>query len=124
MKKNRYPQAMASLLKLRNHPIQAARDIYSIHARLEVEKEIVRGFTYIQRFIELFTVPRLRRATLASFVVMISQQMCGINIISFYSSTVFENAGTTPYMALVCTFGFGLINFLFAWPAVVRPLPP
>jgi hypothetical protein len=29
------------------------------------------------RFFELFTIPRLRRATQASGVVMIAQQMCG-----------------------------------------------
>lgn len=120
MKKNRYQDAMKSLLRLRNHPIQAARDLYYIHAQLEVEREIIHGSTYVQRFIELFTIPRLRRATLASFVVMIAQQMCGINIIAFYSSTVFKNAGTTDYMALVASFGFGLINFVFAWPAIVR----
>lgn len=120
MKKNRYQDAMKSLLRLRNHPLQAARDLYYIHAQLEIEREIIHGSTYVQRFIELFTVPRLRRATLASFVVMIAQQMCGINIISFYSSTVFENAGTTAYMALVASFGFGLVNFIFAWPAIVR----
>lgn len=123
MKKDRYPQAMRSLLKLRNHPLQAARDLYYIHAQLEVEREVMHGSTYVKRFVELFTIPRLRRATLASFVVMIAQQMCGINIISFYSSTVFEQAGTTAYMALVATFGFGLINFVFAWPAIVRSSP-
>ncbi|KAF3766558.1 hypothetical protein M406DRAFT_351545 [Cryphonectria parasitica EP155] len=118
MKKGRYQDAMRSLLRLRNHPIQAARDLYYIHAQIEVEREILHGSTYAQRFIELFTIPRLRRATLASFVVMIAQQMCGINIIAFYSSTVFEDAGTTAYNALIASFGFGLINFLFAWPAI------
>lgn len=82
MKKNQYQKAMKSLLKLRNHPIQAARDLYYIHAQLEVEREVLGGSNYVQRFVELFTVPRLRRATLASFVVMIAQQMCGINIIA------------------------------------------
>ena len=32
---------------------------------------------YITRMIQLFTIPRVRRATLAAFVVMIAQQMCG-----------------------------------------------
>lgn len=32
---------------------------------------------YIARFIQLFTIARVRRATLAAFVVMIAQQMCG-----------------------------------------------
>ncbi|KAJ0117209.1 hypothetical protein J7T55_003619 [Diaporthe amygdali] len=118
MKKNRYPQAMKSLLRLRNHPVQAARDLYCIYAQLEVEREIIHGSTYIQRCIELFTVPRLRRATLASFVVMIAQQMCGINIIAFYSSSIFEQAGTSAYTALLASFGFGLVKFVFAWPAI------
>ncbi|KAL1873866.1 hypothetical protein Daus18300_003738 [Diaporthe australafricana] len=49
---------------------------------------------------------------------MIDQQMCGINIIAFYSSTVFEQAGTSAYTALIASFGFGLVNFVFAWPAI------
>ena len=32
---------------------------------------------YIARFIQLFTIARVRRATLAAFIVMIAQQMCG-----------------------------------------------
>lgn len=48
----------------------------------------------------------------------------GINIISFYSSTVFEDAGTTAFNALLASFGFGLVNFVFAWPAIVCFPPP
>lgn len=118
MKKNRYRDAYGSLIKLRNNPIQAARDLNSIHAQLMVEREAIHGSTYITRFIELFTIPRIRRATLASFVVMIAQQMCGINIIAFYSSTVFKQAGTDDFTALLASFGFGLVNFVFAWPAI------
>ena len=32
---------------------------------------------YLARMVQLFTIPRVRRATLAAFVVMIAQQMCG-----------------------------------------------
>ena len=32
---------------------------------------------YLARFVQLFTIARVRRATLAAFVVMIAQQMCG-----------------------------------------------
>ncbi len=65
-----------------------------------------------------------------------------VNIIAFYSSTIFEQSGITAYTALWASFGFGLINvrchpvsparlgpavvpradvlsqFIFAWPAV------
>jgi hypothetical protein len=116
--KNRYRQAFKSLLRLRNNPLQAARDLYYIHAQLEVEKEIIGKSNYVTRFTQLFTIPRVRRATLASFTVMIAQQMCGINIIAFYSSTIFAQSGFTDIQALWASFGFGLINFLFAFPAL------
>ncbi|KAH6900125.1 hypothetical protein B0T10DRAFT_393874 [Thelonectria olida] len=121
MKKNRYLDAMKSLLRLRNHPVQAGRDLYYIHAQLELEYEFVEFFgkgSYLSRFLELFTIPRVRRATLASFVVMIAQQMCGINIIAFYSTTVFVDAGADSHQALLASLGFGLVNFVFAWPAI------
>ena len=43
---------------------------------------------------------------------------CGINIIAFYSSTVFRQAGASERNALIASFGFGLVNFVFAWPAI------
>jgi len=80
--------------------------------------KVLKGSNYFSRFTELFTIPRVRRATLASFVVMIAQQMCGINIIAFYSSTVFLLAGYTAKKALIASWGFGLVNWTFAFPAV------
>ncbi|KAM7186360.1 putative metabolite transport protein YfiG [Naviculisporaceae sp. PSN 640] len=118
MKKGRYQEAYKSLLKLRNHPIQAARDLYYIHSQLEIERAIMSQSTYLKRFVELFTIPRVRRATLAAFTVMIAQQMCGINIIAFYSTTIFRDSGISEFNSLLASFGFGLVNFLFAFPAL------
>ncbi|PLB52826.1 galactose-proton symport [Aspergillus steynii IBT 23096] len=111
-------QAYQSLCRLRNTKLQAARDLYYIYAQIKVEQEIVGQSNYVTRFIELFTIPRVRRATLASSVVMIAQQMCGINIVAFYSSTIFQEAGASVTEALFASWGFGLVNFLFAFPAV------
>jgi sugar transport protein len=134
MKKNRYPKAWNSLLRLRNTPLQAARDLYYIHCLLEEEKYLVHSggvgvgggpnmvrrkkSTFISRFFELFTIPRVRRATWASGIAMIAQQMCGINVVAFYSATIFKESGISDYTSLWASFGFGLINFVFAWPAV------
>jgi MFS family permease len=41
-----------------------------------------------------------------------------VNIIAFYSSTVFVEAGNTEKQALWASWGFGLCNFLFAIPAL------
>ncbi|KAJ3931602.1 MAG: hypothetical protein NXY57DRAFT_1006770 [Lentinula lateritia] len=118
MKKGRYQDAYRSLKRLRNSELQAAKDLYYVHRQLQEEFAVIKGSNYFSRFIELFTIPRVRRATLASFVAMIAQQMCGINIIAFYSSTIFEQAGYSTEQALLASFGFGLVNFVFAFPAV------
>ena len=124
MKKRKYAQAYNSFLQLRNTPFQAARDLYYTHVLLVQEDILIQeaGLSpksnFFTRFIELFTIPRIRRATLAAFIAMISQQMCGINIIAFYSATIFKEGGATEKAALIASFGFGLVNFLFAFPAV------
>ncbi|RMZ68121.1 d-xylose-proton symporter [Pyrenophora seminiperda CCB06] len=124
MKKRNYAKAYRSFLRLRNTPLQAARDLYYTHCLLEQEEVLIREAginpksNFFTRFIELFTIPRVRRATQASGIVMIGQQMCGINIIAFYSSTIFKEGGATNKEALIASFGFGLVNFAFAWPAV------
>lgn len=73
MKKNRYPQALRSLIKLRRNKIQACRDLYYIHVQLMEESKIIRGETYIKRFTELFTIPRVRRGTVGATVVMLGK---------------------------------------------------
>ncbi|KAF2871278.1 hypothetical protein BDV95DRAFT_595142 [Massariosphaeria phaeospora] len=129
MKKKRYANAYKSFLRLRNTPLQAARDLYYTHALLDQEEVLIRQSginpesNFFTRFVELFTIPRVRRATQASGIVMIGQQMCGkltgvVNIIAFYSSTIFKEGGATDRTALLASFGFGLVNFVFAWPAV------
>jgi hypothetical protein len=42
----------------------------------------------------------------------------GINIIAFYSSSIFLESGYTPSQALYASLGFGAVNFTFALPAV------
>lgn len=118
IKKEKMRNAYQSLRRLRNTELQAARDLYYIYAQIKIEQDIAGESNYATRFVELFTIPRIRRATLASFVVMIAQQMCGINIVAFYSSTVFQQAGANVTEALFASWGFGLVNFIFAFPAV------
>lgn len=118
MKKGRYVEAYGSFVRLRNSELQAARDMFYVHCQLLEEFSVLGGTNYFARFYELFTIPRIRRATLASFIVMIAQQMCGINIIAFYSSTIFVNAGYSSRNALLASWGFGLVNWLFAIPAI------
>ncbi|KAG9944492.1 MFS transporter, partial [Aureobasidium melanogenum] len=120
IKKGRHQDAYKSLVRVRNSPLQAARDLYYIHVQLEAEKAYLleRQSNFFKRAVELFTVPRLRRATQASGIIMIAQQMCGINIVAFYSSTIFVNAGFSQTVALLVSWGFGMTMFVFAIPAL------
>ncbi|KAM3511860.1 hypothetical protein MY11210_004478 [Beauveria gryllotalpidicola] len=117
MKKGRFADAWKSMSVLRHHEIQVARDIFYIGTQLEIEEQILSRTNYISRFADLFTVPRVRRANLSAFVVMIAQQMCGINIIAFYSTSIFKESGLPEFKAMIGSFGFGLVNWLFAFPA-------
>jgi hypothetical protein len=78
IKKGKYQNAYKSLWKLRNNKLQAARDLYYIHSQLKMEASLIeKPSNYLTRFGQLFTIPRVRRATLASFTVMLAQQLCG-----------------------------------------------
>ncbi|KAL2844547.1 MFS transporter [Aspergillus pseudoustus] len=160
IRKSRYADAFRSLRQLRGSDIQAARDLYYIHSQLQMETELIDGKrpeewwgkdlyqekvkaqSFLQRVGALFRVRRNLRACVAAFLVMAAQQLCGINVLSFYSSTLFGSASSnstgqnsvldefpsdaadvvnckTPMNDTVAwlNFGFGLANFLFTIPA-------
>lgn len=73
MMRNRYQSAYNALLKFRPSSLQAARDLYYIHAALKVEEKLREGK---QLWREMFTVPRNRRAAQSAFFVMFMQQVC------------------------------------------------
>jgi len=96
VKKGRYKDAFVVLATLRKTKLQAARDLYYMHAQLRVETLLfssdpdtesrldgetndciyrggMRNSSYPKRILQLFTITRNRRATLAACVVMASQ---------------------------------------------------
>ncbi|KAF2251220.1 hypothetical protein BU26DRAFT_517930 [Trematosphaeria pertusa] len=118
LKKGRIQESFHSFCRLRNSEIQAARDLYYAYCQVREEESAFGGASFARRAYEVFTVPRLRRATLGGFIVMTAQQFSGINIMAFYSSTIFAEAGYTTRQCLFASFGFGLVNFVFAFPAI------
>lgn len=75
---------------------------------------------YWTRIWLLFRNGRTRRAAIAASVVMLGQQLCGANVLAFYS-TVFlrdiSESNTSNKEALWLSWGLGLANFLFTFPA-------
>ncbi|GAM84628.1 hypothetical protein ANO11243_026250 [Dothideomycetidae sp. 11243] len=115
LQKGRHHSAYESLCRLRFAKIQAARDQFYMNKGLEAEQSIKIGHSKIK---EMITVPRNRRAMLASEIVMFMQQFCGVNVIAYYSTVIFEQANLSVTSALSASLGFGIINFLFAIPAI------
>lgn len=118
MKHGQHAKGFRSMLRLRSNPIIAARDFYYSYIIYEEELRETRGAGYFSRLYDCFAVPRIRRANYGASTVMIAQQMCGINIISFYSSTIFENAGYTQVQALYASLGYGAIQVLATIPTL------
>lgn len=138
MKKGRYQDAFRSFCRLRNTELIAARDLvisstpydssrgnesdkyhqYYAHCQVMTERDAFSGKSLPSRVWELFAVPRLRRAMLSSAIIVTAQQFSGINVMSFYSSTIFSQAGYSPRDCLLASLGFGLTMFIFALPAV------
>ncbi|KAG9675039.1 putative transporter, partial [Aureobasidium melanogenum] len=118
MSKGRYRQAFESLCRLRQCRLHAARDLYDIHVRLMLEYEL-KPKTAWARATKLFSVPRNRRAAQSAFFVMFMQQFCGVNVIAYYSSAIFRDAGFGQRQALLASMGTGIINWLFAIPGIL-----
>ncbi|KAF1987671.1 MFS general substrate transporter [Aulographum hederae CBS 113979] len=133
VKKGRYDKAYKVLRGLRETPLQATRDLYEIYAQLRVEtvlfsknKDIetqlenwtdsrmypqaAEKSSYWSRVMQLFTVSRNRRASLAACTVMASQQLSGINIFAFLNTTLFSIGGNRPMISLWLGFGFAAAN--------------
>ncbi|ELQ37640.1 sugar transporter [Pyricularia oryzae Y34] len=136
-------KAFTILKKLRNTELQALRDLYLMHKSIEQEeylglpkmsKQMRRGFfgrvvEYGMLIQQLFAERRLRNALISSCTVNLCQQLCGINILAFYSGDLFLRIGARSDMndqsgyhkrmaAFGFSCGFGAINFIFALPAI------
>jgi sugar porter (SP) family MFS transporter len=115
IKKGRHDRAFESLVRLRQTEVQAARDLYYMAIMMAISDELK---TDGNPLANIFLVGRNRRALYASQIVMFLQQFCGVNVIAYYSSTIFIQAGFGQSSALLASMGFGIINFLFALPAL------
>ncbi|KAJ5792091.1 uncharacterized protein N7503_008069 [Penicillium pulvis] len=115
MSQNQYYRAYESMCSLRHHKIQAARDMFYMHTLLEAKKSMKLGQNSIM---ELIKVPRNRRAMIASQILMFMQQLCGVNVIAYYSSAIFMDANLSAVSSMLVSFGWGVINWLFSIPAI------
>ncbi|KAL7923269.1 sugar transporter domain-containing protein [Trichoderma austrokoningii] len=128
-------KAFINMTKLRNTELQALRDMYLVYKSLENESMglgnldanafrspgffwVIRDF--LRQYRQLFQQRRLYNALISTSTVNLAQQLCGINVMAFYSGFLFTsvNQESSKLISMAYSLGFGAINFLFALPAV------
>ena len=75
--RDQHSQAYAAMVRLRNTRVQAARDLFYAHVLMKEEQKVVRSGS---KAWELVSVRRNRNALVASEILMIMQQFCGVNV--------------------------------------------
>ena len=137
----KYDKAFTTLVRLRKERVLAAKELCSIYYQIQAERWLFSGkpnvdeesedlnpfepelgrTSYLRRLVNHYTFPRIRRAAIAAMVVMLSQQLSGINIIALLATTFFSTgdlrtsslteAQNDSYKIAI---GFGAANFLFS----------
>ena len=137
----KYGKAFTTLVRLRKERVLAAKELCSIYYQIQAERWLFSGersmdeesedlnpfepelgrISYLRRLVNHYTFPRIRRAAIAAMVVMLSQQLSGINIIALLATTFFSTADlrkSSPIEAqndsYKLSIGFGAANFVFS----------
>lgn len=111
IKRNRISQAEQALHQL--HPSASFRDIQDL-LNEQAQDSTEESFS----FRRMFQRRASRNALIVACSLMAVQQLCGINVYMYYSSTMFENAGfeNPIFISMIVVCG---VNFIFSWVPVV-----
>lgn len=100
---NQYKKAFHALRRLRHIELQAARDLYTIDIWLRKDPHVSGGGhrgrgimsrlkAWVPNTFILFKDLRCLRAMMSGLIVMSLQQLCGVNVFAYYSSSVFRDS--------------------------------
>ncbi|KAM3539860.1 hypothetical protein ARSEF1564_007230 [Beauveria bassiana] len=95
-KEDNWEQATSTLARLRDLPPTHAYvqgEIQEMADQLEVERRLTGGSSSAALFREMFLIPGNRNRALISIMLMICQQLTGVNAINYYAPQLFANLG-------------------------------
>ncbi|KAF2489983.1 MFS general substrate transporter [Lophium mytilinum] len=141
--RQKYEKAFHTLVKLRKERVLAAEEFCYIYFQVQTERALFhrekvdldiyqRPIGYSERLPKLVTIARNRRAAIASWIVMVAQQLSGINTLAFLASTFFvlsdlgfnsDNHADKDGLRFSMGWSAGLTIFSIIAFFLIEPLP-
>jgi SP family facilitated glucose transporter-like MFS transporter 1 len=121
------PESPKHVLIIQGKDVQAQKHLTWLRGTIEVhdemdemrqESEQVKLVPKV-RLRDMWSQDIYRKPLIISMVVMLSQQLSGINAVMFYSVSIFGSAGLDHTNAIYGTMGVGVINVLMTLASVV-----
>lgn len=114
------PESPKYLLIVRGRPKQAEQELVRLRGTRDVDKEmeVMKNEAEAAEFVPKVTLTEmvrnaaLRGPLIVSLMVMLAQQLSGINAAIFFSTDIFKTAGLSGDGALRATLALGLVNVL------------
>ncbi|KAL6849686.1 hypothetical protein ACO1O0_009229 [Amphichorda felina] len=118
--KDDWERATSILSQLRGLPADSEyvrSEIEDMAEQLDHERRLTGDATARALFREMVKIPGNRKRALISIMLMICQQMTGVNAINYYAPQIFENLGMSGTdSGLFATGVYGVVNlFQFGW---------
>ncbi|GJD06377.1 Putative metabolite transport protein YwtG [Galdieria sulphuraria] len=111
--KRRYPQALASLRKLRTTEAEAIQDMNSIKENITRTARERSGHGIISKII---TIPHIRHALVIGIFLQLSRQLSGVNAMLYYFDVVLRSAGMSVSHAVYVNVAYGAGTVIFTLP--------
>merc|ERR1712079_976776 len=92
-----------------------------VHAEIDEyksEREAAKGIKKVTLF-EMVRTSSLLKPLIIAMMMMLAQQLSGINAAIFYSTSIFKSAGLDEQMAQGATLGMGACNVLMTFVSLV-----
>ena len=109
------------MIKLKFSALQWLRGTIEVHDEMDEMKQEQESMKLVPKVTlkEMLTNGSLRQPLIIAMMMMLAQQLSGINCAIFYSTEIFKNAGLDAQASQSATLGMGSMNVLMTFVSLV-----